>query len=58
MPFAVSDDPAADADRALRREQLLVRRLLTLSWRQRLLARRLKYAKGHRDLARRLSGME
>lgn len=54
----MSNDPAADADRALRREELLVRRQLTLTWRQRLLARRLKYVKGHRDLARRLSGME
>jgi len=46
------------ADRLLRRRQLLERRMMSLSWRQRLLARRLKHIQGHRDLARRLSGME
>jgi hypothetical protein len=46
------------AERRLRRQQLLERRAMTLNWRQRLLARRMKHVQAHRDLARRLSAME
>ncbi|MEO6714138.1 MAG: hypothetical protein ABIM89_12020 [Mycobacteriales bacterium] len=51
-------DERRDVDRLRRRRQLLERRQLTLSWQQRLLARRIKYVQGHRDLARRLSAMQ
>jgi hypothetical protein len=51
-------DHRRDPDRLRRRQQLLERRAMTRDWRHRLLARRLKYVQGHRDLARRLSAME
>ena len=49
--------PAAltDRERRRRRQELLEQREMTVSWRNRLLARRTKYIKAHRDLARRLA---
>lgn len=55
---ATADSQRERAERRQRRQQLLERRALSVSWRHRLLARRLKYVQAHRDLARRLSGME
>ncbi|HZG95883.1 MAG TPA: hypothetical protein VEZ46_14345 [Mycobacteriales bacterium] len=46
------------ADRRRRRQQLLEQRQLTTTWRNRLLARRLKYIKAHQDLARHLSSLD
>lgn len=43
------------AERRRRREELLAQRAAILDWRDRLLARRRKYLKAHRDLAHRLS---
>ena len=47
-------DDAARLDRRRRRQELLERRAMTLDWRRRLLARRIKAVQGRRDLARRL----
>lgn len=55
---AIVIEPVADPERLRRRQQLLERRQMTIGWRQRLLSRRIKHIKGHRDLARRLGGME
>jgi hypothetical protein len=46
------------ADRRRRRQQLLEQRQMTMTWRNRLLARRLKYIKAHQDLARHLSSLD
>lgn len=43
------------AERRRRREELLAQRAALLDWRERLLARRRKYVRAHRDLAHRLS---
>jgi hypothetical protein len=43
--------PESAADRRRRRQQLLEQRQMTMTWRNRLLARRLKYIKAHQDLA-------
>lgn len=43
------------AERSRRREELLQQRAAQASWRDRLLARRTKYAKARQDLAHRIS---
>ena len=43
------------AERRRRRQELLEQRAATASWRDRLLARRTKYANARRELAHRLS---
>jgi hypothetical protein len=45
-------------DRRRRRQELLEQRALSLSWRNRLLARRQKYRQARRDLARHLSALD
>jgi hypothetical protein len=49
---------ARDADRRRRRQELLEQRQLSVTWRNRLLARRLKYIKAHQDLARHLAFLD
>ena len=48
---------ARDAERRRRRQELLAQRQMTVTWRNRLLARRLKYIRAHRDLARHLAAL-
>lgn len=43
------------AERRRRRAELLAQRAAAASWRDRLLARKRKYAKAHLDLAQRIS---
>ena len=51
-------EDAAARTRRLQRQELLERRQMSLSWRHRLLDRRLKQVKGRQDLARHLAAME
>jgi hypothetical protein len=49
---------ARNADRRRRRQELLEQRQMSVTWRNRLLARRLKYIKAHQDLARHLAFLD
>ena len=58
QPDGDDDSELSAAERRRRRRELLEHLRMTTSWRDRLLARRFKYIRAHRDLARHLSVLD